>query len=500
MGLQIRSSVLAIMPEVTEGTAVVPNGATTFLAMQDDFAMEPSFETLENAELKSSIGKSKMILGAEAPTGSMSHYLKHSGTEGQSPQYNLLLKSAFGTETVESTQYNTVGSSTTTVIKVDTGEGAQFSRGHILLIKDATNGYSIRPVHSVSGDDLTLGFSVSNAPALGVDLGKACMFEPASSSHPSLTIWHYLANGGATQMMTGAKVTEVSINFTAGELINVSYSFEGLGFYFNPITITSSNKYIDFNDGGGQENASITTKTYKDPHALADAIESAMDALTADTITVTYSDSTGKFTLASTGGTFSLLWNTGTNTANTIGTTIGFTVAADDTGAATYTSDNAISFAAGYTPTFDSTDPLAAKNHVFFLGDQTDSVCFEPSVVDLTISNTRATQRSICAETGVSGSIFSEREVTMNVTALLGQYDVDKFRKYRENEDTRAFYAFGEKSGGNWVAGKCGAVYGASMTITNFVIGNEDGQATLELELKGYIDSSGNGEIYMGFV
>lgn len=495
-----RSSVLAITEETTEGTAVVPSGATDFVAMQDDFTMSPSFEQLESAEIKSSIGKAKTILGAEAPTASMSHYLKHSGAEGTSPQYNLLLKAAFGSEGTAGAEYNTVVGSTTSVVNVDTGEGATFQRGEALLIKDGTNGYSIRPIYSISSDALTLLFNLSNAPGTAVDLGQATTFSPADSGHSSLSIWNYLGNGGAIELMTGARVTDMSVSFSAGELINCNFSMEGNSYKFNPVTITASNKYIDFNDGGGQENASVAEKTYKDPHDLAAAIQTAMDALTADNITVTYSDSTGKFTLASDGGTFSLLWNSGTNTANTMGATLGFSVAADDTGASSYTADNAMDWSAAYTPSYDSSDPLAAKNHMIFVGDSDDNVCFEPSSVDFTLSNTKANKRSVCAESGISGSLVTAREVRISITALLNQYDADKFRKFRENEDTRFMYVFGTKSGGNWVAGKCGCLSLMTATISTFNIGDADGLATLELELTGYIDSSGNGEVYLSFV
>ena len=71
-----KASVLAIMPEVTEGTPVAPGAGTDFLALQPDATLTPSFDVLENEELRSSIGKAKGILGFERPEMSFSHYLK----------------------------------------------------------------------------------------------------------------------------------------------------------------------------------------------------------------------------------------------------------------------------------------------------------------------------------------------------------------------------------------------------------------------------------------
>lgn len=504
MAIQFRNSVLAIKVETTEGTPVVPAGATDFIAMQDDFTMSPSFEVLSNAELKASLGPAKPILGIEGPTCSFSHYLRHSGVEGQEPNYKELLQASLGAVSVAASEYDTVAASTTSVIKVDAGEGATFQRGEALLVKDATNGYSIVPIHSIDTDDLTLGFNLSVAPASGVNLGKAVLYYPANSGHQSLTVWNYLGNGGATQMSAGNRVVDASISIEAGQLINCSYSLEGIGYYFNPIEITVSNKWIDFDDGGGEEEASIVLGMYKDPHQLATAIANAMNALTTDTITVTYNNTTGKYTIASDGATLELNWKTGAhgadNTDTHIGSSIGYSDAADDTAALTYTSDNAISFAAPYTPSYDSSDPLVAKANQAFIGDADDNTCFAASSVTVGISTPKTNINSICAASGISGSIINARSVTISVSALLEQYEADKFRKYRENEETRFFYAFGTKSAGNWVPGKCGCIYVPTATITSFNLTNADSLVQLDMELTAYVDDNGNGEAYINFV
>ena len=499
-----RASVLAVKDETTEGTPVAPAAASDYIALQDDFDMSPNFASLENSELKNSIGMGKPITGAEEPSVSGSHYLRHSGVEGTAPNYGDVLKGAFGSVDTESTQYDTVASSTTALVKVDTGEGATFIRGQALLIKDGTNGYNIRPVHSISSNDLTLGFSLPVAPGTGVNLGKAITYYPANASHTSYSIWHYLGNGGAVQMMSGAKFTELSLNFSAGDLINMTYAAEGLGYYFNPIEITSSTKYIDFTNDDGTFAAQVPVRWYKDPNDLADAIETAMNvASTGETHTVSYNSSTGKFNILSTGTVLSLLWNTGTNAANTIATKIGFSAAANSTGTAAttgYNSASAITLTSPQTPSYDSSDPVAAKNHELLIGDSTETTCINASSVNFTLSNTRAPIGSVCAESGVSGSIFSSREVTMTVTALLDQYEAKKFYKYRTNEDTRVLYNFGTKTGGNWVAGKCGALYMPTCTISSFDLADQDGLVSLEMTLKSYVDASGNGEVYLSFV
>lgn len=106
--------------------------------------------------------------------------------------------------------------------------------------------------------------------------------------------------------------------------------------------IDSDNKYIDFDETAGELTATLTEGNYT-AQTLCIEIKTQMDAAGA-TYTVTYSESTGKFTIAKTAGNFSLLWKTGThgsdNTDTHTGTTLGYSDAADDNGGAgTFTGD-----------------------------------------------------------------------------------------------------------------------------------------------------------------
>lgn len=499
--ISTKSSVMAIKKEVTEGLPVVPVSGADAIAIQADVTIDPAFDELTNDELKSSIGAAKTIQGSENPTASLSHYLRASGVEGQAPNYGALVESFMGAVSVASTEYDTVAASTVSVIKVGAAEGATFERGEGLLIKDAVNGYRVRCIDSIATDDLTVGFQVPVAPAAAVNLGKCVLYKPANTNHPTLTAWLYLGNSGATEMVSGARVTSMTVDANAGEFINANYSLEGLAAYFDPITLTSSTRYLDFTDDDGTHAAVLEVKTYKDPHQLASAIQTAMSGLTTETITVVYSDTTGKFTIASsTSAVLSLLWNTGTNAANTIGTKIGFLVAANDTGATTYTSDNAQNFAFPFTATFDDADPNVGKNMEVMLGDTEDYVCFEASSVSISGTNTKSTLTSLCAESGNSGSIITERTFEVTISARLSQYDADIWRRFREGSNTKLQMTLGPKSGGNWVAGKVAVAYCPTATISSFSISDSDGLAVLEIGLKAYVNNSGEGEFYYGFL
>jgi hypothetical protein len=486
--------------ETTEGTPVLPTAGTDAVAIQDDFSIEPAFDELENAELRSSIGPAKSIQGAENPTVSLSHYFRSSGTEGVEANYAKLLHAFLGAKSTTNTQYDTVSGSSTSIINVDTGEGATFERGEGLLIKDGTNGFRVRVIDSISSDALTIGFHLPTAPAAGVSLGKCQLYKPASEGHPTYTVVNYLGNGGAIQMMSGARVTGLTMDFNAGELNNVNYTLEGIKFYFNPIEITSSTRYLDFTDDGGAKAAVVAVKVYSDPHELADALETAMTSVgdPGQVFSVFYSDTLGKFQIEVDTGTLELNHATGPNTANKIGGKLGYVTSSDDTGSLTYTADNAQNYAFPYTPSYDAADPTVGKYMEVMLGDAVDYVCFEASSVSISGTNERAVLGSLCAESGRSGSLITARTIEVTITARLQKYDADIWRRFREGSDTKFQVTAGPKSGGNWVAGKVAYAYSPTCSVTSFSVSDEDGVAVANIGLRCFVNSSGQGEFYIG--
>lgn len=504
MAISTRSDALGVKKEVSEGVPVEPASATDFIALQDDLSVTPAFDDLENAERLNSLGSAKSIRGLENPALSVSHYAKASGVEGQAPNYGPFLESIFGTETSGLTERDTVAASTTTTINVDAGEGTEFPHGRPMLVKDGTNGYSIRWSRGATVDAVDLNFALDNAPAAGVDLGDPVYYSPANSGHPTLSLWHYIGNqaNGAMEMTAGNRITSMSLSADAGQLINASFNAEGISYHFDPITITAANNALDFtSDNVTDEPVIVASKTYKDPHDLAEALASGMNtADSAETYTVEYSNTTGKFTVAtSTSTVLSLLWSTGTNTATTIGAAIGFVTGSDDTGSTSYEADSAKDWSAPFAPSFDDADPSVAKANTVRLGDQDSNVCFEASNISIDMAVPKTDILSICAESGKSGSIAASREVTISVTALLDNYDADAFHRFHKNQDTQFMWSWGVKDGGgNWVPGKAVSAWAANATLSSFEVTSEDNLATLNLELKTFVDSDGNGEFYLG--
>lgn len=150
-----------------------------------------------------------------------------------------------------------------------------------------------------------------------------------------------VANAGNTGNGT---ITEIATK----PFITVDENWTLTGGYFN---ITDTNKFFDFDIGGAEKNATVATGMYYPGATQADAgtlCKALYDAIVAvegaGTYTVSYSTVTQKFTITRSAGTFNILWKTGVygsdNTDTHIGTILGYSDTADDTGALSYVSDN----------------------------------------------------------------------------------------------------------------------------------------------------------------
>lgn len=387
---------------------------------------------------------------------------------------------------------------------VTTAAMTEGRRGMFMLLKDAANGFQIRPIDAIDGVNITPGFNFSAAPSSGVGIGKQVNFEPLNSGHPSFSMWLFRGNGGAIEAMAGCKTLQMTMDVQAGQYVNASYSIEGTSYYFDPIEITTADRYLDFTDADGTHAAIIQAKIYRDPHELAAALQAAMRSVQTNSVaTVVYNDkgaNAGKFTISCTGGTLSLLWQSGANAANSVGDKIGFVVSANDTGSTTYTSDNVQDWSAYQVPAYDDEDANVAKDNEAFIGDADDISCFCASSLTVSLQNEKTNIECICAESGVQGSIYNARTVTVDFVGEMERHDADKWNRMRNNLDTKFLYNFGKKSGGNWEPGRCGGIYLPTCTVAEFSHGDTDGTVSVEGTLSAFVDSQGRGEVFFGLV
>lgn len=511
-GVVSRSAVFAAKAEVTEAVLLAPS-TTSFIPLRPGYTFEGSVDSVTSDELTGDIGASKSFSTKQTPKGSLPKYLRASAVEGQAPEYSILLESAIGSKVVNATEYDTIAGSTAgstsarAGLVVNTGEGAFFRKGQGVLIKDSVNNYRVRNVYSISSDTLSLNFNLPAAPALGVNLGKAVQYVPTAVSQPTFSAWLFQATSSSTlsEAIAGCRTTSTAMSFKANELAEVNFSFEGVKFYFDPLTVDATNNKVNFKDAslGSELTATITSQTYDSPVALAREIASQMDALTADTITVAYSNTTGKYTITSNGSFLSILWKTGTNgsdnTDTHIGTLIGFSDAANSTGGLTYTGALPISLSPSVTPAYDVADSVVVRNSEIVLGSFDEYLCRSISEATITINTPKTDILSICSSSGVDSSVISSREVTFTASLNYQAYEAGLFDKFINNTTTSVMINTGVKSGNNWVPGTVVNVYIPNLSLTVDSIGDDAGFFVAKIEGKGFVDSLQK-DIYANFL
>ena len=492
-----RASTYALNLESTAGEYIAPSAATDFVALRpkNELSFEP--EILSSDELLNDIGAAKGSIGKQSVKGSHSAYLKHSGVEGLDPELGLMYESLMGAKYIASTQYVTVAGSTTSVINVGSGIGVNFQVGQPLLIKDSVNGYSIRNVASVVGDVLTLNFKLSAAPGSSVSLGKAVLYKPASSGHPTFSVTKYLGAGYAIEASSGNTTTDLSIKADANKFAEADFTFEGTKYFYNAIVVSASNKYLDFVDDQGTQFATIAEGTYATPIDLAAAIQLALSAASTESFVVSYNNSTGKFTISSGSIIFSLMFSSGAHAANDIAQSIGFT-ATNKTGAVTYTSENELVYASALTPTYDDSDLIVMKGAEVFVGSASDNSCICAQSVAIKISKKVEDVDCICEVTGVSEKVPTSRTAEITISATLKKHEASFLTALLNNTNVSVMLNAGSKASNNWVAGKCFNVYMKSSTVGSFKTSG-DSFIAMELTLKGYVTSTDK-DIYLGFV
>mgnify|MGYP001617392566 CR=1 FL=1 len=139
--------------------------------------------------------------------------------------------------------------------------------------------------------------------------------------------------------------------------------------------VTTSVNKLDFVDAGTTYVATLRLGDYTAAQFAAE-VQRAMRAITGNSNqTCTFSFSTRKFTLAGT-SVFQLLFATGANAATDCNALLGF-AATDETGATSYTSDDAVGSGSSTMSTWAPTDPAVSNSPVTAAADGTTAALLQ---------------------------------------------------------------------------------------------------------------------------
>ena len=490
-----RASVFAVVEETEEAVLKAPSAGSDFLPLRPGFGMEYKAEELTNDELQSDIGMAKSNKGKESVDGSHDAYIKGSGSEGIVPGIGKLYKNILGEEGVLAFNYTLTSGSTKSVLKLPTGAGENFFKGQAILIKDGVNGYNIRNIKDIVGDDLHLNFDLPSAPASGVQLGQTVVYMPSSVDSGTLSAWLYQGNGYAKTATAGCRVTEVSAEFPVNQFANAKFKYQGVKYYMNPVIITDDNNWLDFKDDTGFKACQIKNGVYKNVVEIAVALQDAMNAASTKNFEVTYSNETGSLKFKTLDSTlFELPFATGGHAANSIGPSIFFMGDLDSLTEyeAVQEYDNVI------PPTYDVSDSIVMKDAEFYIGAKDMLIPRSASKATLKIVKKLEDADGITEETGTRSKVATSREVTLEAELILDKHDVSLYNYLVNNETISVMLNCGPKVAKNWVAGKCFNAYMPNAVVTGFSPAG-DQFIIAKISVRGFIDNNYK-DIFVSFI
>ena len=516
---QRRSTAAAVL-KAFEGALQKPTSGTQFLAIQPDFSLAPNFTTTENVELKDDIMSGKNIVTGEAPTGTFSHYLTGSGTAGTPPEYGSIVQASFGGFRSLTTEQTLTAGSTTSLLKFTSAAvAANFKKGDACLVKDTTNGWSVRPVESVSGTDVKLGFNLDNAPATGTKIGQFVTYFPLSDNIPVFDMWHYIGAGeSGVENIANCRVTGMSLTANAKDLINCTYSFEGTQYRFNKDfteqfrLFAYNNKFNVVNTQGGTRTSTeveLTAQSYATGALLATEIQTKVSAITGlNSFRATFSNN--RFSFTSTAAYLLDFSGAGAvpEGAATLADVLGFesedvsgTAPSTGTKASTKNAQLYRDYGSGLTESYDDTDPIIARGQQIFIGDASNNICIDSSSVSINVNTPKALITSICQESGNYRSLISARSATVTVSAHLQDDDQRFFDTFQQGDTTQFCLVAGKKTvAGQWKPGETFVVYGSPASITSWAVTGSNDVYMLDLELTCYSPGDGAGSIFLSYV
>ncbi len=232
MGYSIRQNTkIAIKEETTEGTFVPASTGSDFIQVTaDGLTMDVSKDQLERDLLGNGLAGVKSRSGMWNVSGGIKTEMKANGTEGEAPEYGLLMESCLGASrsVVTKTSDDTEGGTySTTVICMAAADVALYSVGDIISVKVAGD-YHTSPIVSIATNELTLLVAADNAFVDGLEVAALITYLPAESGHKSISVSKYIEDS-ILEQAAGCKVKSMSMEgFTTGAQAFLNFAFEGL--------------------------------------------------------------------------------------------------------------------------------------------------------------------------------------------------------------------------------------------------------------------------------
>lgn len=233
-GVIKKNSIIGVEAEVTEGTYIAPQAATSYIQpLADGFELSPTRELLDRNILTASIGRATPKLGIKAVSGTLGVEMRASGVEGGDVDFGLLLKGALGaTRAIATTTTTKASGNTASILQIEDADISKFAVGDIIVVKESGANH-VAAITAVDSTLTTANITISPAKPTGVFsnsvvISKTKMYYTGTTGHPALSVSYYWGNE-IRQASIGTKIKSMSIeNFSTGQLANFNFQFEGL--------------------------------------------------------------------------------------------------------------------------------------------------------------------------------------------------------------------------------------------------------------------------------
>lgn len=228
IGVLKNKTLVAIVKEVTEGTAVDPTLAAEFIQVLDGLSNDPAKELVERAVITPLKGKIQPRTSIKSSTGSLPLEWKASGTEGAADlETDVAYESMLGGKRQVVARTSIVGAgSTTSNLEVTAHPYAVGDFLHIL----EPGAHHLCFVKEVVGvDDVTIVPPMPSAPSDATEIAKMTVYY-AADDEPTFTETIYWGDE-IKEQVPGCRISAGSFeNIVTGQTPSASMSTQGLDF------------------------------------------------------------------------------------------------------------------------------------------------------------------------------------------------------------------------------------------------------------------------------
>lgn len=237
MGFTIKeNTTVAVTIETVEGTYEAPAAPAAFISpMASGMELSPAKEMLDRQNLNSSIGRSTPRGGMRSVSGSIPVEAKASGVAGSAPEFDPLMKSAFGSRRQAATTTVTkITGNTGSILHIEDADISKYAIGDIVMVKQS-GAFHVSPIIARSTGAGTASITLlvskpSGSFANSVVIEKVTTYVTANSGHPSLSVSKWI-EGAVLEKAYGCKVSGFELSgFTVGQMASFGFKIDGAGF------------------------------------------------------------------------------------------------------------------------------------------------------------------------------------------------------------------------------------------------------------------------------